>query len=170
MKNEKVTADDHERLLTREKPAKDGAIPSGNSYAIANLQRLFELTSDTQYRDRAEAGFRAFGQTLKRGPTGLSELLLALDYRVSAVQQIVIVTPSGGDAGAFRKIVAEHFLPNQIYVETEEGEPLETLAKMIPLLKSKIAIAGQVTAYVCQDSHCELPTGDVEVFRKQLGL
>ncbi|MBL4633740.1 MAG: thioredoxin domain-containing protein [Kofleriaceae bacterium] len=165
-----MTADDHERLLTREKPAKDGAIPSGNSYAIANLQRLFELTSDTQYRDRAEAGFRAFGQTLKRGPTGLSELLLALDYRVSAVQQIVIVTPSGGDAGAFRKIVAEHFLPNQIYVETEEGEPLESLAKMIPLLKSKIAIAGQVTAYVCQDSHCELPTGDVEVFRKQLGL
>lgn len=164
-----MTADDHESLLTREKPASDGAIPSGNSFAIANLQRLFELTSDNKYRDSAEAGLRAFGETLKRGPTGLSELLLAVDFHVAAVKQIVIVSPADGDPTPFRKAVAEHYLPNHIYVETTEGDSLEKLATRIPLLKSKIAIGGTVTAYVCQDSHCELPTGDIGVFRKQIG-
>lgn len=155
--------------MTREKPSSDGAIPSGNSYAIANLQRLFELTSDIKYRKSAEAGLMAFGETLKRGPTTLSELLLAVDFHVAAVMQIVIVSPIGGDPSPFRRTVAEHFLPNHIYVETTEGVALDKLATSIPLLKSKIAIGGAVTAYVCQDSHCELPTGDIGVFKKQIG-
>ena len=163
-----MTADDHEALLTREKPASDGAIPSGNSYAILNLLRLYQLTGDVAYRDRGESGLRAFGQALRQTPTGLSELLLAVDFHSDAVKQIVVVTPPGGDATAFEKIVAETYLPNHVYVQAEEGTRLEEIGKRVPLVSSKIAIADQVTAYVCEDTHCELPTGDPSTFRKQL--
>ena len=163
-----MTADDHEALLTREKPASDGAIPSGNSYAILNLLRLYQLTGDVAYRERGEAGLRAFGQALRQSPTGLSELLLALDFHTDSVKQIVIVKPPGGDASEFEAIVAKTYLPNHVYVATEAGDQLEDIAKRIPLVDSKIAIADQVTAYVCEDTRCELPTGDPDTFRKQL--
>ncbi len=163
-----MTADDHETLLTREKPATDGAMPSGNSYAILNLLRLYQLTGDASYREQGESGLRAFGQALRRTPTGLSELLLAVDFYSDAVKQIVVVTPPGGDAKAFKKIVAEVYLPNHVYVETEVGARQQDIAKRVPLVESKIAIADQVTAYVCEDTHCELPTGDPDTFRKQL--
>jgi uncharacterized protein YyaL (SSP411 family) len=163
-----MTADDHEKLLTREKPSTDGATPSGNSTAILNLLRLYQLTGNQAYLEKGEAGLRAFGQALREGPTGLSELLLALDFHSDAVKQIVVVTPPGGDASEFKKIVAETFLPNHVYVEAEAGARLEEIGKRVPLVDSKIAIADQVTAYVCEDTHCELPTGDPATFRKQL--
>ncbi len=163
-----MTADDHEALLTREKPASDGAIPSGNSSAILNLLRLHQLTGKEACRESGEAGLRAFGQALRRTPTGLSELLLAVDFHSDAVKQIVIVTPPGGDAREFREIVAASYLPNHIYVEAEVGDALAEVAKRVPLVASKLAIADRVTAYVCEDTHCELPTGDPDTLRKQL--
>src|SRR4029453_13340125 len=41
-----MTAADPEGLLAREKPAGDGAEPSGNSVHALNLLRLHELTTD----------------------------------------------------------------------------------------------------------------------------
>jgi uncharacterized protein YyaL (SSP411 family) len=97
---------------------------------------------------------------LRRSPMGLSELLIAVDYRSDAVKQIVIVAPPGADLSAFQDIVRKTYLPNSVYVEAEEGARLTEIAKRIPLVASKIAIAGTTTAYVCEDTHCELPTGD----------
>lgn len=163
-----MTADDHESLLTREKPGQDGATPSGNSIAVMNLLRLHQLTGKQEYIDGADATLRAFGQTLNASPIALSEMLLAVDFRSDAAKQIVIVSPKGQDASAFRSVLANSFLPNHVYVETEEGAPLAALAGDIPLVDAKIAIAGETTAYVCEDSNCDLPTSDPQVFGKQL--
>ena len=38
----------------------------------------------------------------------------------------------------------------------------------MPLVAAKIAIADQVTAYVCEDTQCDLPTDDPNVFPTQL--
>ncbi len=165
-----MTADDAEKGLTREKPTNDGAIPSGNSYAIFNLLRLHQLTSKESYLHTADAGLMAMGQLLAQNPTSLSELLLALEYRTDAVKQIVIVAKAGASTEEFRVATRSVFLPNQVYIETEEGEALVAVEKYIPLVGSKLAIGGKVTAYVCEDSHCELPTSDVEVFKKQLSV
>ncbi len=50
-----MTADDHEELLTRQKPYYDGAEPSGNSVAVMNLLRFYGFTTDDAYRRKAEA-------------------------------------------------------------------------------------------------------------------
>jgi uncharacterized protein YyaL (SSP411 family) len=49
-----ITGDEHEPLLTREKPDFDGARPSGNSMALMNLLRLHEVTTDQRYLERAK--------------------------------------------------------------------------------------------------------------------
>jgi len=86
-----MTSSDHEKLLAREKPNYDGAEPSGNSIAILNLLRLNEFTTDDSYRSRADKALKAFSLTLNANPNALTEMLLALDFRLDKPKEIVIV-------------------------------------------------------------------------------
>ena len=166
-----MTADDAEKLLTREKPAYDGAEPSGSSVHVLNLLRLHELTTDDHYRERAVRALGAFGATLARSPTALSEMLLALDFHLDRPREIVIVT-AGDPAGAepFLAELRASFVPNRVLVVTAGGKALGDLAKLCPLVEGKKAIGGKATAYVCEHGTCKLPTSDPATFGKQLQL
>src|SRR6266508_733254 len=89
-----MTSDDHEALLAREKPAHDGAEPSGNSVQALNLLRLHELTTDDRYRQRAEATLRSFAPLLSRASAALSQMLLAVDFQLDTPKEVVIVAPA----------------------------------------------------------------------------
>ncbi len=160
------TAEDGEALLAREKPSSDGAEPSGNSVAIMNLLRLSELTGDERYRQRAERALAAFGDVLGRAPTGLSEMLLALDFALDTPKEIVIVT-AGGRAAAepLLRAVRGTFVPNRVLVVPSDTE---RVAHLVPLVEGKVAQGGRPTAYVCERRRCELPTTDPTVFAEQL--
>jgi hypothetical protein len=169
-----MTADDHETLLTREKPAYDGAEPSGNSVALLNLMRLHEFTTDDRYRRRAEKALKAFSGRLQSAPAALTEMLLALYFHLDKAKEIIIVTPEGEKHGAnpttnsMLAQVRRTFLPNRIIVVVEEGEMLERQSSVIPLLKGKRALQGKTTAYVCEQGVCELPTQDAAEFAGQI--
>ena len=160
------TAEDGEALLAREKPSSDGAEPSGNSVAIMILLRLSELTGDERYRQRAERALAAFGDVLGRAPTGLSEMLLALDFALDTPKEIVIVT-AGGRAAAepLLRAVRGTFVPNRVLVVPSDTE---RVAHLVPLVEGKVAQGGRPTAYVCERRRCELPTTDPAVFAEQL--
>ena len=163
------TAADQVSLLTREKPTSDGAEPSGNSVAVYNLLRLHELTTDDRYRVRAERAFEAFGAMLAERPAAVSELLLAVDYRLDTAKEIVLVVPDGrDDAAPFLAELRARFLPNRILTIVTEGEELERHARLIPLLDGKTARDGRATAYVCENRICDLPTTDPAVFATQI--
>ncbi|MCH7645183.1 MAG: thioredoxin domain-containing protein, partial [Myxococcales bacterium] len=87
------TADNADALLAREKPSRDGVIPSGNSVAALNLLRLAELTGDPQYNDPVIQIFSAFSDLMDRQPTAVSEMLLALDFYLSKRVEIVVIAP-----------------------------------------------------------------------------
>jgi hypothetical protein len=165
-----MTGNDHEALLTREKPAYDGAEPSGNSVALLNLLRLHEFTTDDHYRQRAEKAFTAFSGSLQASPLALSEMLLALAFDLDIAKEIIIVTPAG-ERSAAEPLLAQlrqTFLPNRVITVVEEGEMLARQASVIPLLKDKRALQGKATAYVCEQGICELPTQDATTFADQI--
>jgi uncharacterized protein YyaL (SSP411 family) len=164
-----TTADDHEQLLAREKPGYDGAEPSGNSVAALNLLRLAELTTQDRYRVAADGILQAFAATLGSSPAALAEMLLALDYRLDAPREVVVVKPaaaSGDDPllDRFRGL----FVPNRILVVAAEGEDLAAHAELVPLVKGKRAVDGKTTAYVCRQGVCRLPTSDPDELQRQL--
>jgi hypothetical protein len=164
-----ATADDHERLLAREKPGGDGAEPSGNSLAALDLLRLAELTGDERYRQRAERTLRAFARPLADHPASMAEMLLALDFALDAPPEIVIVAPSSrADAAPFLAELRRRFVPNRVLVVAVEGDDLTHQAARVPLLRDKKALGGQPTAYVCRRRACALPTSDPAVFARQL--
>jgi uncharacterized protein YyaL (SSP411 family) len=164
-----MTSGDHESLLAREKPAYDGAEPSGNSVQALNLLRLHELTTDDRYRQRAERTLAAFGDRMTRAPAALSEMLLAADFRLDTPKEVVIVARTARkDAEPLLAKLRSTFLPNRVLAVAAEGEDLAAQSQLVPLLRDKVSRKGQATAYVCERGVCRLPTTDPDVFAQQL--
>jgi hypothetical protein len=165
-----LTADDHERLLVREKPGWDGAEPTGNSVALANLLRLHELTTDDRYRERADGLLAAFGGVLGRRPSALAHMLSAVAFAIDPVKEIVLVSPAGADAvRPFTDALARTFLPGHVLVVVSGGGASPALARLVPLVAEKTPRDGKPTAYVCERRVCKLPTTDVAEFARQIG-
>ena len=162
-----MTADDAEGLLVREKPAYDGAEPSGNSIQLLNLLRLDELTSDAKYAEQAQGTLKAFASTLNQQPVALSEMLLGLDFYTDRPKEIVVVAADRAAAAPLLKVLGRTFVPNRVLAVVAPSA-VDTLAKLVPLVGEKIAQGGKPTAYVCENRVCKLPTTDPAVFEKQL--
>ena len=163
------TAEDHESLITREKPSSDGAEPSGNSVQLLNLLRLHEFTTDDRYRQRAEQAFEAFSDVIAQNPVVVSEMLLAVDFHLDTPKEIVIVVPQNREeAQALLDELRATFLPNRILAVVAEGDELDRHTALIPLLEGKVARDSKPTAYVCENRICDLPTTDPAVFATQI--
>ena len=164
-----LTPDDGEKLLAREKPAYDGAEPSGNSVAAMNLLRWAEMTGEDRFRQRADDLFKALGERIERAPTGLAELLLALDFRHAKPKEIVLVAAGDqSELAPFRDVLRTKFRPHLVVLPVVEGEDLERQTKIFPILEGKYAIDGKATAYVCQAGTCKRPVTEDEAFVEQL--
>ncbi|MGA6925251.1 MAG: thioredoxin domain-containing protein [Desulfosarcina sp.] len=164
-----MTADDHEVLIAREKPALDGAVPSGNAVALMNLLRLNTLLLDPSYIERARKGFSAFSVTMETHPSAFGEMLLALDDFIHPPHQVIVVTPADGNATRFTDRLRSVLLPGSLILSLTEAGALE-LSRRIPLFRKKTAMDGQTTAYVCQGGACRLPVMDADALMRQLGV
>jgi uncharacterized protein len=162
-----LTADDDEALLAREKPAYDGAEPSGNSVAAMNLLRLAEFRSDDGARKLGERVIAAFARQLQDGDA-MPAMLSALDFALDKPLEVVVVTPASGAAAALEEAQRRVFVPNRIYVLATEGDDLVAQSRLVPLLDGKHARSGKAMAYVCRGKTCDLPTSDPKVFATQL--
>jgi len=163
-----VTPDDGPKLLVRGKPDRDGALPSGNSVAALNLLRLSELTGDERFTETADRLFGAFARPLTENPTGLPQLLVALDWAEGPVKEIVLVAPTDvAEAAPMLEALRTEWLPNRVVVLTTEAARPD-LVERVPLLEDRPPRDGKATAYVCERRVCLLPTTDPAVFARQL--
>jgi hypothetical protein len=163
-----MTPDDVGPLLVRSKRASDAARPSGNAIAALNQLRLYHLTSNGAYAERAEMTLRVFSEQLRQAPTAYGRMLEALDFMLDTPKEILIVTP--GDPAAAEPFLAELaqvYLPNRILAVAPASE-VDALAETVPLFAEKRALQDQVTAYVCENRVCELPARDPALFGEQL--
>jgi uncharacterized protein YyaL (SSP411 family) len=161
----------HETLLAREKPSYDGAIPSGTSVAILNALRAATFSTDDHWRAIADRAFAALREALARRPSGLTEALIALDFRTDLPREVAFVWPKPAGAAAAAPLLAvigRTFLPNKVLAGSAEGEELGALARLAPFVAEKRALGGRSTAYVCERGRCQLPTADPGVLARQL--
>jgi hypothetical protein len=159
-----MTADDHERLIAREKPIQDGAEPSGTSVALLSALRLHTFTGDDAWRTIAERALVSLAGPLTENPLALTETLLALDYFTDEAKEIAVVWPrDAGAAGArpLLDVLARTFVPNRALAGACQAD-VPALARLAPFVADKIALDGRPTAYVCVQGRCDLPVHDPE--------
>jgi len=160
----------HERLLARERPAFDGAEPAGSSVALMNLARLAAFTDSEHWRHALDHALASCLPRMQERPMAMTEALLAVDYWMGPVREIVLALPSAEfpPQSAFHTRLAETFCPRKALVIC--GPSTSTLGEHIPWLRGKTAKNGLATAYVCTQGQCRLPTTDPAEFLHQILL
>jgi uncharacterized protein YyaL (SSP411 family) len=145
------TADDHESLIARRKEIGDHPIPSGNSAAAFGLLRLSALTGEHTYESAAEGVFRLFSDSAGKHPEAFAHLLRAIDFHLSPTKEVALV---GKDLNELAAVVRSELRPHLVLAGGPEGstEP--------PLLRERVEVDGQPTAYVCERFTCQAPTVD----------
>jgi uncharacterized protein YyaL (SSP411 family) len=154
-----MTAGDHEKLIAREKPAYDGAEPSGTSVALLSALRLSTFTADDRWRAIAERALTGLSGPLGENPLALTETLLAVDYADDEAREIAIVWPREAtiaDAAPLLDVLRRSFVPNRAIAAASETDAA-ALAQLVPWLADKPALEGRPTAYVCVQGRCDLP-------------
>ena len=164
-----TTGSDNERLITRYKPAHDGATPSGNSHAARVLARLYALTSEGAFAERFEATARAHTLILQQAPTMMALLVSSLDW-VQRHQTVAIVgDPESAEARVLGAVVREGYFPTAVLAYRGIDGAGSAVQTAVPQLEDKQPLDGVATAYVCRGFSCSAPVTDADALRALLG-
>ncbi|MDJ1184689.1 thioredoxin domain-containing protein [Roseofilum casamattae] len=128
-------------LIIQERSYLDNATPAANGIAFSNLVRLFLLTENWDYLDKAEAGLLSFGAILEKSPQACPSLFSALDW----YRNCTLV----------RTTVEEVQHLHGLYLPT-------AVVQIIPELPEN------AIAFVCQGLACKKPAQSMEELRNQL--
>lgn len=128
-------------LIMNERSCDDSSLPSANGVAIANLVRLFLMTEEITYLDRAEQALHAFSSVMSNTPQKCPSLFAALDWFLN---QTLIRT--GAEAIATLSL---RYLPTAIF-------------------QLKTDLSDDITGLVCQGLSCQTPAQSWEHLEQQV--
>ncbi|AKB17794.1 hypothetical protein MSWHS_0931 [Methanosarcina sp. WWM596] len=164
------TANDSEALIFRKKEFTDAAIPSGNSVEMLNLLRLSRIIADPELEGTADRLERAFSDMIKKAPSGYTQFLSSLDFRLGPSYEVIISGKrESPDTVHMLEELWSHFVPNKVLVFRPEGENPE-IAGLAEYTTEQLPIEGKATAYVCQNYECQLPTTETSEMLKMLNV
>jgi len=148
------TANNHETLIQRMKSGSDGPIPSGNAIAAMNFLRLFSLTGEQAYHDRAEKTFTLFRTEMTDNGYGSAAMLNALDFYLEKPKEIVLVGDRiSQEMKALLTRIHATYVPNKVLILVDDKNS-NTLP---PIAQGKTTLDGKPTVYVCHNFSCSRP-------------
>jgi uncharacterized protein YyaL (SSP411 family) len=154
-------------LAARAKPSQDAPTPSAYGVAALVAVRLAHLTGREMWRQRAERLVEAFGAELAPGGLHAATLLLAADWLLSPVMQIVVVGGKGDELAEAMLQAAQHtWNPRRVVRRVSDavsvaGAPAE-MAAMVESQK------GRTAGFLCVGSACRQPTLTLAAWEEML--
>ncbi len=158
------TADDAPDLITRQRACHDNAVPSGNGVMGGVLTRLWLLTGNNAYRERADAVFAAFGGELGRNFFPMTTFLNSAELMLSPVQVVIIGARDDAATDALRRAVHATSAPNRVLQVLPPGTDLPAAHPA----HGKDQVGDTATAYVCVGATCSLPLTEPAAVRAAL--
>jgi uncharacterized protein YyaL (SSP411 family) len=147
------SAEDAERLVVRAKNASDSAVPSGNGSMVGVSARLYHLTGETVWRDRAEAIVAAFSGEFGRNFFPLSTLVNGAELLEMGRQIVIIGQPGEPDREALLDVVRKACIPNRVLTLVPPGSALPASHPA----HGKSQREGRATVYLCEAMTCSAP-------------
>jgi uncharacterized protein YyaL (SSP411 family) len=153
------------RLIIRDVQGHDDATPNANAVMLRNLARLYHLTGNKNYLDKAEAVHLSFAAEAISNPFGYATLLDAFTLLADPVQ--IVMSGKGGDPFAddrFRRLIAATGSNAVIqWISDPSALPADHPARQ----KS----AGTASrAYLCRGQVCAAPAETVAEVDEALAL
>jgi len=149
-------------LATRPRSAGDQAVPSGNGMMADVLARLFHITGEPIWRDRAEAVLRAFSGAAQALPA-MPGLLTAADLLENGTAVVVAGDPANPAAAAL--LAAALAAPDPaVSVLRAIGPPMFSTAHPA----HGIGPGAEPAAFVCRHGACSLPVRTVPDLQRLL--
>lgn len=153
------TTKDADAAFPMIKEVYDGAVPSGNSVALLNLLRLAQLSSETEYADKANQIITAFSQEVKQAPAAHTFMLIGLDFALGPTYQVTLVgDPDEENMQEMFRALKAQYLPNVVVSLKQDNE------------MGYKKIESKATAYVCCNQICMPPTNKAEKLLQLLGV
>jgi len=158
------TADDAEALISRTRTAIDNASPSGNGAVVGWLARLYHLTGEARYRERADEIIGAFAGDAPSMYHSLQTLMNGFEDLANPVQVAILGTRAQSDTALLLDAVHATSIPNLVLSVIAPGAPLPTHHPAT----GKTQKGDIATAYVCVGTSCSLPITSPAALRDQL--
>ena len=166
-------------VVLRMKDDNDSAEPAASSIAALNLLRLAQFRDDKKLDERARKTIGAFAPTLSHFASAMPQMLVALEYSLAKLRQIVIAgkidSLKDGFAvtnnNATKTLLAElhrHFLPNKILMLADGAEGQKFFAEKNEAIGAMTPIDGKPAAYVCENFTCKAPVTNPKALRDLL--
>lgn len=158
------TADDTPHLITRTKHANDNAVPAGNGVLVGVFARLYYLTGEESYRDKAERLIKCFSGEVGRNFFPISTLLNGNEILLSAEQVVLIGAKDDPATAEFAEIIRASSAPNRVIskIPPEQDIPAGHPAA------GKTQLDGKPTIYICRGMICSAPITDAKTLRDEL--
>jgi uncharacterized protein YyaL (SSP411 family) len=151
-----TTADDAADLIVRGKHCHDNAVPAGNGVLVGVFARLWALTGEARWHDKALAQVAAFAGELESNFFPLMSLLNGYETLQGAVELVIVGDPSEPATEALRRAVYGKSLPDKV---VRRLTPDASLPSGHPAT-GKGLVQGKAALYVCRNLSCEAPVTD----------
>ena len=139
----------------------DGAEPAASSIAALNLLRLSQIHDDPKMAERAKKTIDAFGTILSQFPSGMPQMLVAVENSLGKPRQIVIAGKKDSpETKVLLKEVHRHFLPNTIVILADSNDGQKYLGERNEAIRAMSPRDGKSAAYVCENFTCKAPVTD----------
>jgi uncharacterized protein YyaL (SSP411 family) len=149
-----MAASDATDVLLRSRNVTDGPTPSGIGLMAENFSRLYHLTGDAAYREKAEAVLAAYGGR-REMLAGSPVLLAAADLLENATTVVVV-----GGMETMSQLALAAADPAVVVLTVDD-------TRTLPATHPAYAKTGPA-AYVCRGGTCSLPVTTPEVLSHQL--
>ena len=157
-------------LIARQKELYDGALPSPNSVAYSNLIRLFMLTGDVTYRNRAVRLAKLYTISLLKSPASYTFFTGGLMQELGPASQVVIIGEDGApDTETMIRPLQKAFLPFTTVLLRKPGKN-QAMDRVAAFTSAYTMHEEKATAYVCSRHTCKSPTTDADQMKILLGI
>ena len=150
------TADDAADLIVRGKHCHDNAVPAGNGTLVGVFARLWVLTGEARWHDKARAQVAAFAGELESNFFPLMSLLNGYETLQGAVELVIVGDPAAPATEALRRAVYARSLPDKIVRRLAPGAALPPAHPA----HGKGLVGGKPALYICRNMACEAPITD----------
>lgn len=160
------TSDHATDLLVRPKNAHDGPTPAGNGLMTTVLARLYNLTGDIRFRDRADELIRVFAGESEQNPILHATLLSSQAMMEKPVQIVLAGDPEDPRLLELKRLALASPFPG---ATLQILGPDEALPAGHPAA-GKGPVDGKPAVYLCEGQTCRLPITDPDQLVQQIDL